>query len=95
VTLNQRIKAYANTLAPCLAKWQLRLEEIYQDFPVDRHEERWPDLDEDNLPSGLQVWDDFNPITDFLGDNPECREFFASQDVRMALTKWRARGDIF
>lgn len=94
VTLNQRITAYANTLGPCMAKWQLRLEEIYQDFPVDRQKECWPVLDEDHLPGGLQAWDAFNPITDFLGNNPECQEFFEAQDVRMALTKWRGRGDV-
>jgi len=95
VTLDPKITAYANTLAPCMAKWQLRLEEIYQDFPVDRDEESWPALDEDHLPGGIHPWDDFNPITDFLGDNSECREFFEAKDVRMALTKWRARGKVF
>lgn len=95
VTLNQKITAYANTLAPCMAKWQLRLEEIYQDFSVDREEERWPTLDEDHLPSAITIWDDFNPITDFLGDNSECQEFFEAADTRMALTKWRARSDVF
>jgi hypothetical protein len=95
VTLDQNINAYANTLAPCMAKWQLRLEEIYQDFPVDREEDRWPTLDEDHLPGGLNVWEAFNPITDFLGDNGECQEFFEATDVRMALRKWRDRGDVF
>jgi hypothetical protein len=90
---DQTIKAYANTLAPCMAKWQLLLDEIYQDFPVDRDEQRWPAIDEANLPTSMRPWDAFNPITDFLGENTECKEFFAAQDVRTALTKWHDRGD--
>jgi hypothetical protein len=94
VTLNQKLNAFANTLAPCMAKWQLRLEEIYRDFSVDRQQRRWPAIDEDHLPSSINVWDDFNPITDFLGANPQCREFFEAADVRIALTKWRYRGEV-
>lgn len=89
ITLDPCLNAYSNTLAPAMAKWQLRLEEIYQDFPVDREEDMWPPLDEDNLPGGLNTWAEFNPITGFLGAHSECQEFFAAQDVRMALTRWR------
>jgi hypothetical protein len=94
VTLNPRVNAFANTLAPCMAKWQLRLAEIYQDFSVDREEHRWPRIDEDDPPRSINVWDEFNPITDFLGANSQCREFFEAADVRVALTKWRDRGEI-
>jgi hypothetical protein len=94
VTRNDKLNAFAHTLAPAMAKWQLRLEEIYQDFAVNRDEEKWPPLDEDQLPGGLNVWADFNPITNFLGAHSECREFFGSDDVRMALTKWRVRGEL-
>lgn len=93
VTLNPKLNAFANTLAPCMAKWQLRLAEIYQDFSVDREQHRWPVLNEDALPQSINVWDEFNPITDFLGANAQCREFFEAGDVRLALTKWRARGE--
>jgi hypothetical protein len=94
VTLSPGLNAFANTLAPCMGKWQLRLDEIYRDFSVDRQEHRWPAIDEDDLPRSISVWDDFNPITDFLGANAQCREFFEAADVRLALTKWRARGDV-
>jgi hypothetical protein len=90
---DQNIKAYANTLAPCMARWQLLLDEVYQDFPVDRDEDRWPVLDEDDLPTSMRPWDAYNPITDFLGENTECKEFFAASDVRMALSKWHRRGN--
>jgi hypothetical protein len=76
-----------------MAKWQLRLAEIYQDFSVDRQEHRWPLIDEDALPHSIKAWDEFNPITDFLGANAQCREFFEAADVRLALTKWRDRGE--
>ncbi len=93
ITLNPKLSAYAHTLSPAMAKWQLRLEEIYQDFPVDREEDRWPKLDEDDLPTGLKAWAEFNPITDFFGAHNECQEFFEAEDVRMALTRWRGRGE--
>jgi hypothetical protein len=92
VTLNPTLNAFANTLAPCMAKWQLRLSEIYQDFSVDRQEARWPVIDEGDLPRSIKLWEDFNPITDFLGANNQCREFFEATDVRLALTNWQARG---
>jgi len=91
ITQNPTLNAFANTLAPCMAKWQLRLAEIYQDFSVDRQEDRWPVLDEDNLPRSIKPWADFNPISDFLGGNAQCREFFESPDVRVALMNWRSR----
>jgi hypothetical protein len=94
VTGNDQLNAFAHTLAPAIGKWQPRLEEIYQDFSVNRDEDKWPLIDEDNLPGGLNVWADFNPITDFLGAHNECREFFGSADVRMALTKWRDRKEL-
>ena len=94
VTMNQDVTAYANTLARPMAKWQLYLEEVYQDFPVDREEDRWPVLDADHLPTSIHVWESFNPITDFLGENPECKEFFEAADVNVAFCKWRARGDV-
>jgi hypothetical protein len=93
VTLNPQLNAYAHTLAPAMAKWQLRLEEIYRDFPVDREEDSWPRLDEDDLPTSLKTWAQFNPIAGFLGAHNECQEFFEAEDVRMALTKWRRRGE--
>lgn len=93
ITLNPNLNAYAHTLAPVMAKWQLRLDEIYRDFPVDRDEDNWPQLDEDQLPTGLKTWAEFNPITGFLGAHTECQEFFEAEDVRMALTKWRCRGE--
>ena len=93
ITLNPRVNVFAQTLAPTMAKWQLRLEEIYQDFPVNRCKDEWPRFDEDHLPKALSAWAEFNPITGFLGDNAECKAFFGSQDVRMALTRWRGRGD--
>ena len=94
VTLNPKLNAYAHTLAPVMAQWQLLLEEIYQDFPVDRKEHLWPALDPDALPRNLNAWSQFNPITEFLGDHSECKEFFKAADVRMALTKWRTRGQV-
>ncbi|WP_431235944.1 hypothetical protein ACQ856_28740 (plasmid) [Mycolicibacterium psychrotolerans] len=93
VTRNEKLNVFPHTLAPCMAKWQLRLEEIYQDFAVNRDQEKWPTLDEDDLPRGLNVWAEFNPITNFLAQHSECREFFGSEDVRIALTKWRLRGE--
>ncbi|WP_071286256.1 hypothetical protein [Mycolicibacterium llatzerense] len=92
LVLNPNLNAFANTLAPVLAQWQLSLDAMYQDFSVDRDENLWPIIDPDHLPQSLKIWDDFNPITDFLGDNRECQEFFEADDVRMALIKWRARG---
>lgn len=94
VTMNQKITAYANTLAGPMAKWQLCLEEMYQDFPVDREEERWPVIDPDHLPTNIQIWEEFNPITDFLGQNAECKEFFEAADVNLAFRNWRERGDV-
>lgn len=91
VTNNSKLKAHSNTLAPAMALWQLLLDEIYSEFPVERREELWPQLDRDNLPKSLQPWAEFNPITGFFGQQPECREFFGSEDVRVALTNWRAR----
>jgi hypothetical protein len=93
ITHNPTLNAFANTLAPCMAKWQLRLAEIYQDFSVDRQESRWPILDEDDLPRSIRPWEDFNPISDFLGANAQCREFFESSDVRVALMRWRSQHD--
>lgn len=83
----------APTLAPAMAKWQLRLDEIYQDFSVDRKLEAWPKFDEDDLPRDLGIWSEFNPIMGFLGMHSECQEFFESVDVRMALSNWRSRGE--
>jgi hypothetical protein len=77
-----------------MAKWQMFLEEMYQDFPVDREEDRWPVIDPDHLPTSIQVWEAFNPITDFLGQNNECKEFFEAADVNVAFRKWRERGDV-
>ena len=100
--LNERIKeivpqpklrAYANTLSPAMASWQLHLEDVYKGFPDMRRKERWPRFDSDNLPRALNVWPEFNPIIDFLGAHLECRGFFAAEDVRLALTKWRGRGE--
>lgn len=91
LTLNQGINAHAHSLAPMMAKWQVYLDEVYQDFAVDRQSDRWPELDPDRPPKALSIWDDFNPIIDFLGANSECREFFAAEDVRMALTRWRSQ----
>lgn len=93
LTLNQNIKAHAHSLAPVLAKWQVYLGEIYQDFAVDRQVGRWPPLDLDRPPKALGIWEEFNPITDFLGANSECEEFFEADDVRLALTQWRVRGE--
>lgn len=93
VTGNQQLRAYANTLSPRMATWQLLLEEIYEEFPVDRQAGLWPELDRVDLPRSLKPWAEFNPITGFLGQQPECREFFAAVDVRVALMNWRARGE--
>ncbi|WP_431240993.1 hypothetical protein ACQ86B_29150 (plasmid) [Mycolicibacterium aichiense] len=87
------LKAHSNTLGPAMAMWQILLDEIYSEFPVDRREELWPVLDRNNLPKNLTPWAEFNPITGFLAKNDECREFFGSADVRVALSNWRARGD--
>jgi hypothetical protein len=94
VVLNPNLNAFANTLAPLLAQWQMSLDAIYQDFSVSRDEHLWPILDPERLPRSLSIWDEFNPITDFLGENRECQEFFEADDVRMALIKWRARGEV-
>lgn len=94
IVLNPNLNAFANTLAPVLAQWQILLDAIYRDFSVDRDEHLWPVIDPDHLPRNLSIWDEFNPITDFLGDNRECQEFFEADDVRMALIKWRARGEV-
>lgn len=94
ITLNQKLNVFAHTLAPVMAQWQLRLDEIYDEFPVNRDEDKWPQFDEDNLPKALSAWVDFNPIIGFLGDNAECKKFFHSPDVRKALEKWRARGGV-
>lgn len=93
LTGNPNIKAHAHSLAPVMAKWQVYLDEVYQDFAVDRQIERWPVLDPDNPPRALSPWDDFNPIINVLGANSECTEFFEADDVRMALRQWRARGE--
>lgn len=93
ITGDESLNAYANTLSPEMATWQLLLEEIYEEFPVDRDEKRWPDIDRKSLPKSLKPWAEFNPITGFLGQQPECREFFGSADVRVALMNWRARGE--
>jgi hypothetical protein len=76
-----------------MAMWQLHLEDVYKGFPDMREKERWPRFDSDDLPRALNAWPDFNPITDFLGAHAECREFVAAEDVRLALTKWRRRGE--
>lgn len=89
ITQRPALKAYANTLAPEMAQWQLELEDIYKGFPDMREKDRWPKLDPERLPTALNAWPDFNPITDFLGSHSECREFFAAEDVRVALVKWR------
>ncbi len=75
-----------------MAKWQVYLDEVYQDFAVDRQIERWPALDPDKPPRALSPWDDFNPIINFLGTNNECKEFFEAEDVHIALRQWRIRG---
>ena len=93
LTLDQNIKAHAHSLAPIMARWQVYLDEIYRDFAVDRQIDRWPDIDTDHPPKALSLWDEFNPITDFLGTNSECEEFFEADDVRLALRRWRARGE--
>lgn len=93
LTVNENINAHAHSLAPVMAKWQVYLDEIYQDFAVDRQIHRWPELDLDRPPKALSIWDDFNPIIDFLGSNSECEEFFEAEDVRFALAQWRSRGE--
>ena len=93
LTLDQSINAHAHSLAPVMARWQVYLDEIYQDFAVDRQLHRWPKIDLDRPPRALSIWEDFNPITGFLGKNSECEEFFEAEDVRLALTQWRARGE--
>ena len=92
ITLNARVNVFANTLSQNMARWQLRLDEVYRDFPVSREESRWPPIDEDRLPIALSTWAEFNPITGFLGADGRCRDFFAVEDVRMALMRWHARG---
>lgn len=93
ITLNPEVNVFANTLAENMARWQLRLDEVYRDFPVSREEERWPVFDEDDLPGALRPWTAFNPITQFLGGDGRCRDFFEREDVRMALTRWHLRGE--
>lgn len=92
ITNNPDLKAYAHTLAPVMARWQLELEDVYKGFPDMREKDRWPHFDPDRPPTALSAWPDFNPITDFLGTHSECTEFFAAEDVRAALTRWRQRG---
>lgn len=89
---NSKLKAFSNTLAPAMATWQIHLDEVYQDFPDMRQKARWQQFDPDRLPGALSAWGDFNPFTDFLADHTETREFFAAEDVRVALMRWRARG---
>lgn len=93
VTGNAQLKAHSNTLAPAMAMWQLLLDEIYSEFPVERREALWPQLHRADLPRSLAPWTKFNPITGFFGKSDECREFFGSADVRVALSNWRIRGD--
>ncbi len=92
ITRQDKLEAYAHTLAPKMAEWQLHLDEVYKGFPDMREKDRWPSFDIDRLPRSLNVWQDFNPFIDFLGAHDECKEFFAAEDVRCALTKWRSRG---
>ncbi|MGA5541342.1 hypothetical protein ACPCIR_05770 [Mycobacterium sp. NPDC051198] len=92
ITGNPDLKAFSNTLAPAMATWQIHLDEVYQDFPDMRQKARWQQFDPDRLPGALNAWGNFNPFTDFLADHTETREFFAAEDVRAALMRWRARG---
>ncbi|OBG82646.1 hypothetical protein A5699_05705 [Mycobacterium sp. E802] len=92
ITRNSKLKAFSNTLAPAMATWQIHLDEIYEGFPDMRQKTRWQQFDPDRLPGALSAWGEFNPFTDFLADHTETREFFAAEDVRIALMKWRGRG---
>jgi hypothetical protein len=92
ITGNAKLEAYAHTLAPKMAEWQLQLEDIYKGFPDMCEKDRWPAFDLDRLPRSLNAWPDFNPFIEFLGANDECKEFFAAEDVRRALANWRERG---
>lgn len=92
ITGNPRLRAFSNTLAPAMATWQIHLDEVYQDFPDMRQKDRWQRFDPDRLPGALSAWGSFNPFTDFLGEHTETREFFAAEDVRVALSRWRRRG---
>ncbi|WNG81138.1 hypothetical protein C6A86_023555 [Mycobacterium sp. ITM-2016-00316] len=92
ITQNPQRRAFANTLSPAMAAWQIYLEEVHQGFPDVRQKNRWPQFDVDHLPRALKAWDSFNPFTDFLAVHRECREFFGSEDVRFALTRWRDGG---
>lgn len=92
VTGNPGLRAFSNTLAPAMATWQTYLDEVYQDFPDMRQKDRWQQFDLDQLPGALSAWGSFNPFTDFLGEHTETREFFAAEDVRIALERWRRRG---
>ncbi|WP_059015923.1 hypothetical protein [Mycobacterium sp. M26] len=93
VTGKNSLNVYSNTLSPAMATWQIHLEEVYQDFPDTRERQRWQHFDLDRLPRALSAWEDFNPFIDFLAAHSETREFFVAEDVRMALVKWRSRGE--
>jgi hypothetical protein len=84
---SERVKFYTQTFARDMTAWQWCLDDMYRQFPVNRQAELWPVFTEEQ--KGLRAWSDFNPFTDFLGRNNECKEFFAAPDVRVAMQRWR------
>jgi hypothetical protein len=77
--------------ADCLAHWQRHLQQIFDQFPEITRKVPWPTIDP--AARNLAAWNDFNPFSDFLGAQPECREFLEARDVRVALQRWRHRGE--
>lgn len=77
--------------AECLTHWQYQLQQIYDQFPELTRKIPWPKIDA--AAKNLAAWNEFNPFADFLGAQPECVEFLHADDVRVALKRWRDRGE--